>query len=120
LYCHASPICPCCQEVEESFEHLLTCHSDSSSTQWEQSLQALLKGLKLKNTPATVIEAIVAGTKAWIASSDNTNGRVHAPMASSSNSGDILFTTAFIKNNIIALGGITSPWVGSVANGMLQ
>jgi hypothetical protein len=120
LYYHTSPICPCCQEAEESLEHVLISHSDSSSTQRQQSLQAPLKGLKLIDTPAKVIEVIVVGTKEWIASSDNPNGRVHASMASSLNSGDILLTTAFIKryHSIgwyqFTLGRFSSKWDAAV------
>jgi hypothetical protein len=120
LYYNASPVCPCCQEAEESFEHVLTCHSDLSSIQREQSLQALIKGLQLINTPEKVIEAMVAGTEAWIASSVNTIGRVHAPTAGSLNSGDILLTTAFTEqyHSIgwyhFTLGRISSKWDAAV------
>jgi hypothetical protein len=64
LFYDTPPTCPSCQEVDESFEHALTCGSSASCTQRDLALQELNTGVKKINTPEQVIEAIITGTTA--------------------------------------------------------
>jgi hypothetical protein len=116
VFYNASPTCPCCQEVDESFEYVLVCGSSDSSSHRNQSLQDLTNELKKINTPEKVLEAILVGMEAWITSSLDPSVRVRAPTAGSLRGGDMLLTTAFMEQHHsigwyqFALGRISSKW----------
>ena len=116
LFYATSPTCPCCQEYEESFEHVLVCGSTASSSSRASALQELTIGLEKINTPEQVLEAIILGLNTWITSASDPTVRVHAPTAGSLHGGDMLLTTAFMEQHHsigwfqFALGRISSKW----------
>jgi hypothetical protein len=116
LFYATSPTCPCCQEYEESFEHVLVCGSTASSSSRASALQELTIGLEKINTPEQVLEAIILGLNTWITSASDPTVRVHAPTAGSLRGGDMLLTTAFMEQHHsigwfqFALGRISSKW----------
>jgi hypothetical protein len=99
VFYNTSPTCPCCQEVDESFEHVLFCGSSDSCSHRNLALQELTTGLKKINTPEQVPEAIGVGMTAWITSFSDPSVRVHAPTAGSLWGGVMLLTTAFMEQH---------------------
>jgi hypothetical protein len=115
LFYKTLPLCPCCVESEETFEHVLRCPSLLASNNRDQSLQELIKGLKSIHTPDPIFKAILHGTNHWV-NHPSVTALVHAPIFGSVYPRDVLLTDAFL-NNFTPLGGTICSWATSAAGG---
>ncbi len=95
LYYKTSPTCPCCQEAEETFEHVLLCPAEAVTIHREIALQDLTTSLEKLATPPPVVEVIIHGTLSWLNHSQGDTRSVRAQVAGSLRAADILLTSAF-------------------------
>jgi hypothetical protein len=86
--------CPCCNTDEETFEHVLRCHSESANTHRTQAIDELVASLNKLNTPSTVIDAILHGITSWL-EFPNGDQRIRAPTVGSLKAADVILTAAF-------------------------
>ncbi len=64
LYYGKSPLCPSCQLVDETWEHVLSCPSELTIANRSEALATLIKTLQTNNTPTQIIEAVSHGIHA--------------------------------------------------------
>lgn len=95
LYYKTSPTCPCCQEAEETFEHVLLYPAEAVANHREIALQELTTSLEKLATPPPVVEAIIHGTLSWLNHSHDGTRAVRAQVAGSLRAADVLLTSAF-------------------------
>jgi hypothetical protein len=120
LYYNTSATCPCCQEHEETCEHVLTCLADDVHSHREEATQELATSLTKLATPSPVVEAILHGTRAWINYDPHHPRHIRAPVAGSLRAADVLLTSAFHEqfHTIgwfhLFLGRISTKWDDAV------
>ncbi len=64
-YYGKSDICPCCNLVSETSNHVFACNSESASSFRAEQLDVLIGDLKAAGTPDDLSEAILHGIKSW-------------------------------------------------------
>jgi hypothetical protein len=116
LYYGHSPLCPLCNQEEETFQHVLVC--PQAVTIQNAALEESIKFLRAIQTPDPVIEAIQHGFHQWLLNRDSTQGR--ALTAGSLRGPDAVLTSVFIEQfrdirwYQLCLGRISSKWAPAV------
>ncbi len=94
-YYNKFPKCPSCLTMDETFSHVLSCSSASSTDCRNKALQDLQKDLQTINTPSEVVEALCHGITMWLHRQIDPDCIVRALTAGSLKSTDMLLTMAF-------------------------
>jgi hypothetical protein len=110
LFYKTSPLCPCCQTEDETFEHLLTCSSPEPALHRTQAMEQLKAILVTINTPEKVTKALLLGIQQWI---DKTSS--YAPTFGSLSGLDILLADTWSDQRCIGwynlcLGQLSLKW----------
>jgi hypothetical protein len=92
LYYNTSNLCPICNAVEETFEHILTYQHPSAISFRDASLLQMEKDLQRINTPIMVIRTIMHGFSEWLHPNRSSHSR--APTVGSLRGPDMVLTTA--------------------------
>ncbi len=119
LYYNTSPLCPICNEVEETFEHVLTCKHPSTTSFRDTCLAQLDRDLNHINTPSKVVSALLHGFLEW-SHSDRPSSQSRAPTAGSLRGPDIILTSAYTEQfqslgwYQLCLGRVSRKWSQAV------
>jgi hypothetical protein len=93
LYYGQSPLCPICNQEEETLHHVFTCPHPTAQSTRTQSLDDMTKTLTGISTPVPVIEAIIHGFTQW--SRIPSCGHIRSLTAGSLRGPDAVLTSAF-------------------------
>jgi hypothetical protein len=93
LYYGESDKCPCCNQMEETFQHVLQCSKQSATRHRQIAFSQLIDSLKASGTPGPLLDALTHGMNKWNLSTDPIHLR--ALTAGSLHAGDTLLKTAF-------------------------
>jgi len=114
-----SPLCPICNQEEESTQHVFTCPHADATQHRNQCLEDLWKSLSSVSTPVPVIKAIVHGFTQW--SNAPTNTHIRALTAGSLRGPDAVLTSAFHEQVRkigwfqFCLGHVSTKWASAVS-----
>ncbi len=117
LYYAASPLCPGCTQVQESFEHVLLCQNSPTVNCRQESLTELQTTLKNIQTPTKVFQAILQGFRD---SEIPPHHRSRAPTFGSLYGPDVLIMEAYYEQFHVlgwyqlSLGRISLKWAVAV------
>ncbi len=95
-----SPTCPCCQSVDESLHHMLSCPSDAATEHRHCAMLTLKEALGKIGTPPNITYSITYGILCWTNSQDRPNQQIRAPTRGSVMVADVLLTQAFTEQTI--------------------
>jgi hypothetical protein len=94
-------ICPCCNLLEESFSHMLSCSSDSSNTHREIELENLQNNLMKQGTPQNITATIIHGIANWILKKSAFNIKQTSPTFGSVLAVDAAITQAYYEQTML-------------------
>jgi len=123
LYYGASPLCPICQQVEETLPHVFLCPHPSAVAHRNLRLDKLYQNLEAASTPPLIIDSLRNGFQAWFSNRPPTS--VRAPTAGSLSGPAAVLTSAFHEqyHNIgwyhLCLGQVSRKWSKTVLQYML-
>jgi hypothetical protein len=114
LYYQQSPLCPICQQVEETLQHVFTCSHHDAVNNRQASLDDLERTLHSIDTPQTIIAAITYGFENWCRAPSSQH--IRALTAGSLRGPDAVLTSAFHEQvreigwYHFCLGRISNKW----------
>jgi hypothetical protein len=118
LYYQQSPLCPGCQDTEETMELVLHCHCPQTEECRQQQLRELQTTLTNLNTPPPVLQAIMKGFQDWITPSPV---RSQAPTYGSLRGPGVILTSAYYEQFHqlgwfqLCLGRLSKRWSNALS-----
>lgn len=113
-YYGSSSLCPCCQEQDETFAHVLQCKSPSALSHRSQATEQLRNNLLKIHTPVPIIDALLHGIQKW--TTEVPSNQVRSLTIGSLKAGDVVLTSAFTEqfHTIgwlqLLLGRLSNKW----------
>jgi hypothetical protein len=95
IYYGSSPLCPCCLDTEETFQHVLSCPAISSTGHQIEALAQLFESLCTAGILPQILAALKHGMDHWMSSSDPST--IRSLTADSLHAGDTLLRAAFLE-----------------------
>lgn len=111
-YYGASPTCTCCQLVNESLNHMLSCPSMETEEHRQSAMKILEDALGKIGTPPAITFSIIYGIMCWTNSQGQHRQQICAPNRGSIMAKDVLLTQALKEQTVyVAWDQFLRGWV---------